>query len=187
MIDDRTLDQACGLNSDIPRLFRHANFLGVAGSALALAAVGTAVSAVGAIRQGQAAQNEADFNSEIASRKATRETDNAKIRSRDFARTASATQSDNLAQSLGSGGGEFSGSAVDVTNDFEAEKELNIQRLLNQGEVSANNLQAESNLFKQAGKNAKSASQIKAGSTIISGISSFGTGFASAKKQWLFN
>lgn len=182
MIDERMLDQACGVSSEIPRLLKHANCISLAAGALIMGGIGTAVSFLGSLRQGEAAQNQADFQADVAGQQAQRETENAKIKASDFARQASRAQATNRAEA-GALGKAFSGSAVDVSEDLEIEKELNIQKLLNQGEVSSTRLLQSAELTRSAGRSAKSASQIKAGSTLISGASSFLVG---GRKAGLF-
>lgn len=140
--------------------------LGVIG---VMSLVGGAVSAIGAIRQGQAAQNQAQFQAEVQEQQAARARDTAAVRSRDFARKASAAQASRRAAGGASGTQFGTGSSADVLEDFETEKELNIQRLLNQGEVSSTRLLQSAELARFGGRRSKEAGFLKAGSSLIRG------------------
>ena len=146
-----------------------------------LALIGTAISTVGMIQQGQAAGSQAAFqagvannNAIIAQQQATRARQQARIDSQDYSRQQSDLMASRRAL-LGTTGGEAgAGSALAVSSDFAGESKLNAMRIMNQGEVNANRLQQEvmnqksqAGLYAMQGRQAVKSSYYKAGGNLF--------------------
>jgi hypothetical protein len=157
-----------------------------------LALIGTAISAVGMIQQGQAQGAQANFqagvarnNAIIAQQQATRARQQAAIDEGDFRRD----QSDLMASRrslMGGLGVTGAGSPLAVSSDFAGETEYNAQTIRNQGEVTANRLQqevmnqqAQASLYGMQGRQAVTSSYYRAGGTLMSGMGSAMGGFKS--------
>ena len=132
-------------------------------------AASAVVSAVGAIRQGQAAKKAADFNAII-------NTQNAQIARSNAA--AQAQQADrekylrlgSIAAAQGKSGGEAGeGSVLDVLGDVAAQSEWEKQDILYQGEQRARGFTNTAALDTFSGKQARTAGYLKAGSELLSG------------------
>jgi len=156
--------------------------LGTAATAANIAAVGTIISTVGMIQQGQAAGSQAAFqagvannNAIIAQQQATRARQQARIDSQDYSRQQSDLMASRRAL-LGTTGGEAgAGSALAVSSDFAGESKLNAMRIMNQGEVNANRLEqevmnqrAQAGLYGMQGRQAVKSSYMKAGGNLFS-------------------
>ena len=173
-----------------------ASFAVPAGMATAanIAAVGTIISTVGAIQQGQAQSAQANFqagvarnNAIIAQQQATRATQQAAIDEQDFRRQQSDLMASRQAL-MGGLGVSGAGSPLAVSSDFAGESELNALRIQNQGQVTANRLQQEvmnqqsqAGLFRMQGAQAKTGSYFRAGGTLFSGLGRAAGGFRSPK------
>ena len=158
-----------------------------------MAAVGTIISTVGMIQQGQAQASQANFqagvarnNAIIAQQQATRAQQQAAVDEQDFR----SQQGDLMASRralMGGGGVEAgAGSPLAVSSDFAGESELNALRIRNMGEVEANRLQqevmnqqAQAGLFGMQGRQAVTGSYYRAGGTLMSGMGSAMGGFKS--------
>jgi len=153
-----------------------------------LALVGTLVSVGGTLMQGQAAADQARFqsgvannNAIVAQQQAERAAQQAKIDEADFRRH----QSDLFASRRSLFGktniDPTTGSPLAVSSDFAGESELNALRVRNQGAVNVNALenqvrqqQSQAGLFATKGRNAKTASMFRAGGQLFSGASTMG-------------
>ena len=146
-----------------------------------LALIGTGISAMGMIQQGQAAGSQASYqagvaqnNAVIAQQQADRARKQARIDSEDYARG----QSDMMASRkalLGTTGGEATvGSPLAVSSDFAGESALNVRRIMNQGNVNASRLEqevmnqkAQAGLYGMQGRQAVKSSYYKAGGSLF--------------------
>jgi hypothetical protein len=154
----------------------------MAGAAAAAAVIG----AVGAISAGQQAaatgrskQAIANQNAEIERRKGVRSKQIAAINEQEFRRTASRDLASQFASGGASGVIRSEGSPLAVFSDFARDSELQALRIRNEGDVSldaalarARNFRTQGALDLQAGRQAKTASYFKAGSTLASGFGS---------------
>lgn len=157
-----------------------------------LAAVGTIISTIGAIQQGQAQSAQANFqagvannNAIIAQQQATRATQQAAIDEQDFRRQQSDLMASRQAL-MGGLGVSGAGSPLAVSSDFAGESELNALRIQNQGQVTSNRLQQEvmnqqsqAGLFGMQGAQAQTGSYFRAGGTLFSGMGRAVGGFRS--------
>jgi len=135
----------------------------------AVTALGTVVSTLGQIRAGQAAEQSANYQAAVQTQQAQREKENAKVRAEDYRRAASAAQGTSRAMLGASGISPSTGSPLLVASDFAVEKELNIRRLQNQGKVTSNRLLQSAELTRTSGRNARTASYLSAGSSLLTG------------------
>ena len=173
-------------------------YLGVAvpagmATAANLSALGTVISTVGAIQQGQAQAGQANFqagvarnNAIIAQQQATRARQQADIDRQDFLRNQSDLLSSRRALMGGVGVSAGAGSPLAVSSDFAGETALNALRIQNQGQVEANRLQqtvmnqqAQAGLFGMQGRQAQTGSFFRAGGTLFSGLGRSTGGFRS--------
>lgn len=129
----------------------------------------TAVSAISAVRQGQAAKAAADYNALINQQ-------NAGIARSDAAAQAAQVDRENYLR-LGSiraaqgksGGVAGEGSVLDVLGDVAAQGELEKQYALYQGEQRARGYGNTATLDTFSGRNAQTAGYLKAGTELLSG------------------
>ncbi len=148
--------------------------------AVALAVVGAVVGAVGAIRSGNAAKKQADFQAKVAQNQATRERQVAASQAEDSRRASSRRRAAGVAEGGASGVRSGTGSSLFVAEDFAGEEELQALRILEGGEVGASRLESEATLLKAKGKSAQTAGFFRAGSTLLKGA---GTAFGSFKSS----
>ena len=138
-------------------------------TAMIVAGVGAAVSAVGAIQQGKAAKAAADYNATVSEQ-------NAQIARNDAAMQATQIERENALR-LGairaaqgkSGGVANEGSVLDVLGDVAAQGELDRQYAIYQGEQRARGFTNTAQLDRVSGKQAQRAGYLRAGSELLSG------------------
>lgn len=134
-----------------------------------ISAVGTVVSVIGALQQGQASSNAASFNAQVASQ-------NAELARREAAMAAAQNERETTLR-LGairaaqghSGGTGDAGSVLDVLGDAAAQSELERQNIIYRGELKARGFTNTAMLDTQAASNATTGSLFKAGSELLSG------------------
>lgn len=163
----------------------------------AMAVVGAATSAVGVIQQGEAAKKSADYNAEVAANNAKIADQNAKWAGHAGEQQA-AIQQQKTRAAVGAMLADQGASGVDVESESSkntraSAAELgqldamtirsNAARQAYGYEVDSSNSTAQSQLDKFQGENAKSASNINAGSTLLSGLGSAATNYASIAKK----
>jgi len=148
------------------------------------AAAAAVIGAVGAISAGQQAAARgrtqkaiADQNAEIERRKGVRAEQVAAINRSEHERSASAQLATLFAGGGASGVIRSEGSPLAVFTDYARDIKLESLRITNVGEVDydaalnqARNFQSQGALDLQAGRQAKTASYFKAGSTLLSGF-----------------
>lgn len=133
-----------------------------------LAAVGTAVSAVGSISQGQAAANAAEYNAQVA--------ENNRIAARQQATFDEQRRREGLRRDLSSArvgaaksGVDMAGSALDVMVRGAEDAELEALRIRYGGEVAQNAAAAEAGLSRAQAGASRMAGFFGAGSALLSG------------------
>ena len=133
-----------------------------------------AVSALGAIQQGKAANQQAKTQSEMYARQAERERQMGELaaaRKRKEGKRVAGTQR----AILGAGGGDMSeGSALLAQGELAEEAELNARLLENNAAAKISSLQAQGVLERARGKAAHTAGYIRAGSALLKGAAQFG-------------
>lgn len=125
---------------------------------------GAAISAVGAIQQGKAASDAANFNAQVANNNA-------------IASRASAAESAKRQGRLGRkhmATVRLNDVSGDVIADEATEVELSIQDVLHQGELAALGFSTSASLSRAKAKNAKTAGYIGAASTLLAGTANSG-------------
>ena len=138
-----------------------------------LVVASAAVSAYGAIRQGQAAKAASKFNAAVADQNA--------VIARQEARDLAMQQSRENYLRLGairaaqgkSGGAAGEGSVLDVIGDAASQGELQRQYILRSGELKAAGFTNTGMLDRMSGKNAQTAGYMQAGSALLSGGSEY--------------
>lgn len=127
---------------------------------------GGAVSAAGSIYSGQAQAQAANAQAKAMKQKGEQELAIAQRRAMETRRQKRAAMGRTLAVAAASGGG--TGDTVsDIMTGLEARGEYNALTDLFNGKVARNDLFTEAALVKQAGKDAKTAGWIDAGSTLL--------------------
>lgn len=140
----------------------------IATAALVLAGVGTAVSAIGAVRQGQAASAAADYNAQVARQ-------NAVVASQQAAQQAALQQRQARQRigaaraAYGAAGVRVEGSPLDVLESSAANAELDRQTILYRGQLRALGYNDTAALNEAQGANAEQQGYLRAGSALLLG------------------
>ena len=148
-----------------------------------LSAVGTGISVMGSLQQGQQQANQAQFQAQVAQNDAViagqqrdRAIKVAASNEDDFRRQQSDLFGSRRALLGNTGVSSNTGSPLAVSTDFGGEVELNALRLKNEGDVNANRLQqsvlnqqSQAGLFAAGGRNAVKNSYTRAGGELFSG------------------
>jgi hypothetical protein len=154
-------------------------------------AAGVAISAFGALRQGQAAEKQGSFEKQQTNQQAKVTEQQAKTErvvagqeEGDFRRHQSALMATRRAALGRAGIDPSTGSPLMATKDFLRETELQALRIRAGGEIRGTRLEQQATLIRNqgsllqlAGKNAKTAGYLRAGSTLLTGLgTAFGMG-----------
>ena len=131
--------------------------------------IGTVVSVIGALRQGEASSSAAKFNAQINEQ-------NAQIARQNAAEQAAESDRDMYlrlgmirANQGASGGQSGQGSVLDIIGDAAAQGEKNKQNIIYQGELKARGFTNTAALDTYSGEEARTGSYFKAGSELLSG------------------
>lgn len=135
--------------------------------------VGVAVSAVSAIRQGQAAQAAANYNAQVDQQNAAQARSDALANSIQVSRD-NLLRLGSIRAARGAGGGTGAGSTLDVLADVAAQGELERQWTIYQGESRARGHQNTATLDVAQGRAARDAGVISGVGTAISGFAAAG-------------
>lgn len=130
-------------------------------------AASAASSALGIIQQGKAAKNAADFQANVLAQQAARDRANALVAADDQRRADTQFKKKRLALLGGSGVEIGTGSSLLVDADIAKEAELSAQRILSGGEVTAQRRTQQAALARLEGGNARKASIISAGGSLL--------------------
>lgn len=131
-----------------------------------LGALGAAVSAVGSIAGGNAANKQAKQQSRILEQQAMEEKAAAYREAQRKRKEASVLESRQVAAAAVSGGGVNDPGVLDIIGDTAAEGEVQAQELKYAGDVRANDLSNQAASVRYTGKQEKTAGLIKGVSTI---------------------
>ena len=137
------------------------------GVEIALAVASTAMSAYGAIQQGNAANQAAKFNSAVANNNAIAARQNASENAKRQQREARQRAGANRANAAASG--TFGGSAFDLLEDNAMEEELDRLTIIHQGELKASGLEASGGLMSAQGRQAQTAGYFGAAGALLKG------------------
>lgn len=148
-------------------------FAGLQLSSAAAVAAG-AVGAVGAIQSGNAAASAGKVQAELYERSAKREREIGALNAKRVRAKTESTAASARAMLAGSGTDASTGSALLIQEDIAAEGEFNARLAENNAEVSATGQTTQAVLSRAEGRNARTASYYRAGTSLLSGASSFG-------------
>ncbi|MDJ0951688.1 MAG: hypothetical protein QNJ94_22485 [Alphaproteobacteria bacterium] len=144
-------------------------------SAAALASAG--LGAASAIARGREAQAAADFNAQRAEQEAARERRDARREAEDFRRRQNRTLASSRATRAGAGVAA-DGTPLLVDEATAAEIELGARTLLTGGNRRANRRQEDAALSRFRGRTARSAGDVRAARTLLTGARVIGSRFA---------
>jgi hypothetical protein len=139
------------------------------GVVAALAIGALALSAVGTIQSGIAANQQAKFQSQVQQQQATRAKQVAESNERSFRRKISRAVASTRATQ-----GEITGSKLGAVEDFVAEAEADALNIRQGGQIQSSRLLQQADLLRMSGKQAQTASFIRTGSQLLSGLSTVG-------------
>lgn len=132
-------------------------------------AASAVVSAVSAIRQGNAAEAAANFNAQVAEQNATIAREQAAAKAKQIDRENYLRLGAIRAAQGKNGGAAGAGSVLDVLSDAAAQGELDKQNALYSGEMAARGYTNTANLDRYSGETARTSGYLKAGSELLSG------------------
>lgn len=130
---------------------------------------GTALSAFGAIQQGQAASEQGDLQADILEQEATRDRQQASADEADFRARQSRVLAERRAGLGASGVEQAAGSPLLVSEDFAGEVELAALRIRTGGEVTATRAEQQATLQRFQGRAARRAGFVRGGALLLSG------------------
>ncbi len=142
-----------------------------------IAAAGSAVSAFGAIQQGQQASAAASYNAQAESQRATQQLQASQSQAQ-IVDQQNREKLGEAASAFGAAGVDMSGTPLSVMSSLASKGELNKQLTLYQGKLGALASTNQAALDTAQGNAAASGSIIKAGSTLLTGPYQAGQGFA---------
>lgn len=137
---------------------------------LVLGLIGTAISAVGSIAQGQQAAASADAQARAYEQQAVADQQAAAFEGQRERRRQELLQANARAQ-VGASGVALSGSPSEVLAANAREGELDIQAIRYSSQLRQNNLRTQADISRFQGKQAKTAGYINAASSVVSGLS----------------
>ena len=132
-------------------------------------AASAAIAAASAIRQGQVAKATGEYNAKINEQNAELSRDEAQMRAKQHDREMFMRLGAIKAAQGKNGGAAGEGSVLDVLGDVAAQGEMERQYIVYSGELKARGFDNTGALDRAAGKEAKSASYLRAGSELLSG------------------
>lgn len=145
--------------------------------ALASMAIGSTISAVGAIQQGQAANKAAQYNASVMEQDARRAQDEAATRAGETARRTRQALAATRAGAA-ENGFALSGSIDDLLGQTERQGNLDALTAVYEGRVRSDSLRSQANITRFEGKNAQRAGYTRAlGSLFSAAGSTYGTGY----------
>lgn len=133
-----------------------------------VAAAAAVVGAVSSIAQGQAANQQAKYQSEVMRQQAERERQDAANREQDYRRDSSREMAHRRAMMGASGVEAGEGSPLLVAEDMTGEAEYQALRIRSGGELQATRLEQNAALTRSAGRNAMIGSYGRAGASLLS-------------------
>ncbi|MCH8859515.1 MAG: hypothetical protein IID54_08070 [Proteobacteria bacterium] len=130
---------------------------------------GAGIAAIGSIRQGQAAQQQANLQAQILQQQADRDRLDAAAKEEDFRRSQSRALAKRRA-GLGATGVEpASGSPLLVSEDFAGEVELQALRIRSGGELRATRAEQQAVLQRFKGRAARTSGFTRGGALLLTG------------------
>ena len=130
---------------------------------------GAAVSTVGAIQQGQAANKQGKLQSGFLLQQAAQEREQAAADESDFRKNQSRILAARRAAMGASGVDQSTGSPLLVAEDFAGEVELQALRIREGGEIRGTRAEQQAQLQRLAGSQAQTGGFLRGGSLLLSG------------------
>lgn len=128
--------------------------------------VGLATSAAGAISQGQAARQQAEFDAQQLRVQADRDREIARQQAQDLRRDEDRRRAA-LRANLGGSGVTLEGTPLNVLSDLAAEAEFQALRIEAGGETQASRAESQARLRQFEGRSAQRAGFTRAGATLL--------------------
>lgn len=135
---------------------------------IAVTAISAATTAIGAIREGNAAEATAETQAEIAEQQAQGQRNVAQFQVAQERRERRRAFGQQVAQ-LGSQGTALTGQPIDLLADSAKQDELALQSIRFQSEIAARNRDNEAALTRFRGRQARSDGIFKAGTALLTG------------------
>lgn len=136
---------------------------------IALAVAATAMTAIGQVRQGQAAKAAADYNAQVANNNAAVAEQQAQSQAMVQGRRASMQNGALLANMAANGVDATEGSPLDILSQSAANAEMDRQNIVYNGRVKAQSLRNQAQLDTFQGETAQTNGWMSAASTVLSG------------------
>lgn len=143
--------------------------MGWAATAAIAGMVGAGVGAAGAIQQGKAAKQSAEFNAAMMKREADREKQIGELNARRVRKETESLAATQRALLAGGGGDQSTGSALLIQEDLAEEGEFNARLAEVNAETAVSTKMAQATLARMGGRAAGTSSYIRAGTTLLSG------------------
>lgn len=134
-----------------------------------LAVAGTAMTAIGQIRQGQAAKAAADYNAQVANNNAIVAEQQSQSQAMVQGRRAMMQNGGLLANMAANGVEVGEGSPIDILSQSAANAEMDRQNIIYNGRVKAQSLRNQAQLDTFQGETAQSNGFMSAAGTLLSG------------------
>lgn len=134
-----------------------------------LAVAGTAMTAIGQIRQGQAAKAAADYNAQVANNNAIVAEQQSQSQAMVQGRRAMMQNGGLLANMAANGIEVGEGSPIDILSQSAANAEMDRQNIIYNGRVKAQSLRNQAQLDTFQGETAQSNGFMSAAGTLLSG------------------
>lgn len=134
-----------------------------------LAVAGTAMTAIGQIRQGQAAKAAADYNAQVANNNAIVAEQQSQSQAMVQGRRAMMQNGGLLANMAANGIEVGEGSPIDILSQSAANAEMDRQNIVYNGRVKAQSLRNQAQLDTFQGETAQSNGFMSAAGTLLSG------------------
>ena len=147
---------------------------------VAMTAASTAMSAIGAIREGNAADAAAKAQAQAAEQQAQAQRNVGQFEVAQERREQRRVFGQQVAQ-LGSQGTALTGQPIDLLADSAKQNELALQAIRFQSEIAARNQENEADLARFRGRQARSAGIFKAGTALLSGATKIAGRFGGDK------
>ena len=153
----------------------------MAGAAIAATVIGAGITAYGQIQQGKTANILAQRNAQIMNRNATIAQQNAEFNAKLQEREDSRRRKKQQVES-GQGVEIYDGTNLIAFADQEWTDEINAELIRRGGQNEAANLQMQAGVKIAEGQAAQTAGYTSAGGTLLTGMGSAGSQYATAKK-----
>jgi hypothetical protein len=134
-----------------------------------LAVAGTAMTAIGQVRQGQAANAAAQYNAQVANNNAQVAEQQAQSQAMVQGRRAMMQNGGLLANMAANGIDVGEGSAVDILSESASNAEMDRQNIIYNGRVKAQSLRSQAQLDTFQGQTAQQNGFMSAAGTLLSG------------------